>query len=234
MENLDYKNLSVVIVHNQKEMDSIPDDFRGRIRLQETTEQVYIKKKYALNVYVEDKASAVAYDNASVEARGNVQVVDRTCEHKIEVSANARIVYMPHGLQEFINFFGIKVQDGVGTFYKAVRKSVEDGQYHSNYDYSFIYEIGKEQEEPCINRDTSDSCGDGIHISTMQFALDFGKNWKNLAILECQSKLEDIVCPDDTEGKVRTSKVMVVREVPLEECGVYGKILAKKLKRNKI
>lgn len=32
----------------------------------------------------------------------------------------------------------------------------------------------------------------------------------------------------DTDGKLRTSKVKVLEEIPLEECGVYGKILAKK------
>ncbi len=238
MQNSDYKNLDEVIIHNQQEMDSIPEDFKGRIRLQETTEKVYIKKHYNLIVYVEAQASVVAWGNSSVVARenssvvagGNVQVVDRTYDHRIEVSANARIVYMPHGLQEFINFFGIKVEDGVGTFYKAVRKTPE-GLYRSDHDYSFFYEIGEEKEESNLDRDASEDCGRGIHISTLQFALNYGESWRNLAILECTSKLEDIVCPDNTEGKVRTSKVMVVREVPLEECGVYGKILAKKLKR---
>ena len=286
MQKLDYKNLNEVIVHNQEEMDSIPEDFQGRIRLQDTTGRVYINKCYYLNVYVEAKASAVAWENSSVEARGNssvearenssvvawenssvvawenssvvargnssveargnssvvawenssvvaggnVQVVDRSYDHKIKTSANARVVYMPHGLQEFINFFGIEVKNGVGTFYKAVRKD-EAGLYHSDKKWDFIYEVGKVKKESDINRDTSEDCGKGIHISTLQFALNYGEDWRNLAILECQSKLEDIVCPDDTQGKVRTSRVKVVREVPLEECGVYGKILAKRLKR---
>lgn len=170
-----------------------------------------------------------AFRTSSVVACGNVQVVDRTYDHKIKISANARIVYMLHGLQEFINYYGIKVENGVGTFYKAVHKSY-DGIYYSDKNNNFVYEIGKEKEEPNLDRDTSEDCGKGIHISTLQFALSYGADWSNVAILECQSKLEDIVCPDEIEGKVRTSKIMVVREVPLEECGIYGKILAKKLK----
>lgn len=37
--------------------------------------------------------------------------------------------------------------------------------------------------------------------------------------------------PTNTDGKVRTSKVKVLREVPLEECGVFGKIIAKRLNK---
>ena len=32
--------------------------------------------------------------------------------------------------------------------------------------------------------------------------------------------------PENSNGKVRTSKVKVLRKVPIEKCGVYGKILA--------
>lgn len=43
-----------------------------------------------------------------------------------------------------------------------------------------------------------------------------------------ENKIKDIVLPTNTNGKVRTSEVKVLREVPLEECGVFGKILAKR------
>ena len=49
-----------------------------------------------------------------------------------------------------------------------------------------------------------------------------------IGTIECEVKIDDIVMPTNTDGKVRTSKIKVIREVPLEECGVYGKILAKK------
>lgn len=305
MQDLNNKNLTkVIIVHNQKELDAIPEDYQGRIILQETIETVYISQKYDLDIYVGknafavvkgdarvvardnarvkadeslhivacnnsivvthgnsnvvayDNSSIVAWDNSSVEAwdnssivaygnsivqtygnsrvkaKGNTQILDRTYSHKIEISSNAHIVYMPQGLQEFIKFYEIEVKNGIGTFYKAVRKT-DEGIYYSSYDNNFTYEIGKEKEEPNINRDVSENCGEGIHICTLQFALHYGEGWEDLAILECQSKLEDIVCPENTNGKVRTSKVMVIREVPLEECGVYGKMIAKKLKRRK-
>ena len=76
--------------------------------------------------------------------------------------------------------------------------------------------------------DTTEDCGRGLHISHLDWALRFGRDWSNLAILEVETNIDDIVKPDNTDGKVRTSKLKVIREVPLEECGVYGKILARR------
>ena len=45
--------------------------------------------------------------------------------------------------------------------------------------------------------------------------------------------IDSIVVPANGTGKVRTDKVLVLREVPLEECGLLGKILAKKQKKAK-
>lgn len=58
--------------------------------------------------------------------------------------------------------------------------------------------------------------------------MDYGKNWRDLAILEVESDVSGIVVPLNGSGKVRTDKVLVIREVPLEECGLLGKIIAKK------
>lgn len=40
--------------------------------------------------------------------------------------------------------------------------------------------------------------------------------------------MSDVIVPLYGVGKVRAAKAKVIREVPLEECGIYGKILAKK------
>ena len=71
-------------------------------------------------------------------------------------------------------------------------------------------------------------CGHGIHISYKEWALDYGKNWNDLAILEVEADISSIIVPLNGSGKVRTDKVLVLREVPLEECGLLGKIMAKK------
>ena len=175
-------------------------------------------------------SSVVARGNSSVEARENVQVVDYLQGSKIKISGNARIVYMPKNINEFMDFYGIKHTKTKATFYKAVHKSI-DGVYYSEYDIDFRYEVGKIKKEEC-DPNVHKECSYGIHIAHLNWALNFGATLDNLAILEVETKISDIVLPEGSNGKVRTSKVKVIREVPLEECGLYGKILAKRRKAN--
>ena len=222
---LDYKNLSEVAVTNQEEMDAIPDDFKGRIYIKSEL-RIIVNKKYYWNVEAWGNSSVVARENSSVVAWGNSQIVDRLLTGKIQISGNARIVYMPKNIHEFMDFYGIKHTKTKATFYKAVRKS-EDGKLISDYDENFEYIVGKTKTEIC-NTNPDYECSFGIHISHLDWALKFGCDWRNLAIIECEVKITDIVMPKNTDGKVRTSKVKVIREVPLDECGVYGKILARR------
>ena len=177
-------------------------------------------------------SSVEAWGNSSVEASANAQVVNRQIKGTIQISGNARIVYMPKTIHEFMDFYGIKHTKTKAVFYKAVRKQT-DGILISDYNASFEYEVGKTKSEKC-DPDVKRECSYGIHISHLDWALRFGSGWDNLAIIECETKIDDIVVPEGTDGKVRTSKIKVLREVPLEECGVYGKILAKRLKSKEV
>ena len=175
-------------------------------------------------------SSVEAWGNSSVEADGNTQVNERSTKAKIKISGNARIVYNPKNTNDFINFYGIKHTKTRATLYKAVHKYA-DGTYHSDYDENFIYHLGQEISVHA-DTDVSITCGKGIHVSHLNWALNFGNGWDDLAILEVSTKIDDIICPENTDGKVRTIKIKVIREVPLEECGVYGKILAKRRMKN--
>ena len=99
--------------------------------------------------------------------------------------------------------------------YKAVHKS-ENGEYYSNYDKNFKYRIGEIKEEKC-SKSKDNSCSEGIHISHKLWAIDFGKGWSDLAILECEVNDKDIVVSKDCDGKVRASKIKVLRELPKSE-----------------
>jgi hypothetical protein len=99
--------------------------------------------------------------------------------------------------------------------YKAVHKS-ESGEYYSNYDPSFKYKIGEVKTENC-SKEKDNSCSQGIHISHKLWAIDFGRVWDDLAILECEVNEKDIVVSKDCDGKVRASKIKVIREVPKSE-----------------
>ena len=172
-------------------------------------------------------SSVTAFENNSIIAYENVQVVvKQTWKGNIQLLGNARKVCMPKNIEEFMDSYDIKHNNTTATFYKAVHK--QDDKYVSNYDTDFKYEIGKLITEPNCSTDIYNKCGSGIHISHLNWALDFGRNWKNLAILELEVKIKDIVMPINSDGKVRTSKAKVIREVPLLECGIYGKVLAKK------
>lgn len=218
-----YEKMTEITVKNQKELDMIPLDFKGRIYIEFGTwwDKAIVKNKY--------RYSVEAWENSSVVAQGNSQILDKQTTGKIKILGNSRKVYMPKTINEFMDFYGIRHTKTKAIFYKAVRKS--NGTYYSDYKSSFVYEIGKFKQEEC-DKNIKDNCSYGIHISHRDWALNFGCDWYNLAILEVETKISDIVMPQSTDGKVRTSKVKVLREVPLEECGTYGKILAKRRKAN--
>ena len=242
---MNYEELSEIAVQSQEELDMIPIDFKGYIYIKFGTafNPAIIKKRYCRSVVARgnssveargnssveawENSSVVARGNSSVVARGNAQVVDVLRSAKIKISGNARVVYYPKNIHDFMGFYGIKHTKTKAVFYKAVRKD-NDGIYYSDYDHSFIYNIGEVKTEPAIDTDINNECGAGIHIAYLSWALEFGSGWEDLAILEVETKISDIVYPLNTTGKVRTFAIKVLREIPLEDCGIYGKILAQR------
>ena len=189
------------------------------------------------SVEARENSSVVAWENSSVEARenssvdgqGNAQITDCLRDGRIKVQGNARIVYNPRNIEEYMAFYGIKHTKTKAIFFKAVHK--KNDFYVSDKDSSFEYHIGKSAKcEDDLNTDINEECGSGIHIAHLDWCLNYGRNWNDLAILECEAAIKDIIVPLYGNGKVRVDKVKVLREVPLEECGVYGKILAKRRK----
>ena len=182
------------------------------------------------SVVAYENSSVVARGNSSVEAKGNAQVVDlmKGRGGRVEITGNARVVYMPKTIEEYCSFYGIKHDKKTGRFFKAVHK--KDGVYFSNHDSDFVYMIGETVAADLLDTDPTDDCGNGIHIAYLSWVIDFGRSWDDLAILEVEADLRGIIMPNGCPGKVRCAEVTVVREVPLDECGVYGKILSKRRK----
>ena len=225
----DYSKLSEIAVKTQEELDRIPKDFTGTVYIKFGTASspAIVRNKFGYRVEAWGNSSVVARENSSVVAWGNSQIVDclTGVKGKIKISGNARIVYNPKNIHEYMDFYGLSHTKKYGTFYKAVHKT--NGKYVSEYDCRFKYDVGKTAKSKYLDTDVNDLCGEGIHIAYLQWVLDYGKNWDDLAILEVKAKLEDVIVPPNT-GKVRVDKVTVIREVPLEECGLYGKILARR------
>ena len=232
-----------IVVTSQEQLDKIPLDTDEQIIIKfgtpynravvrnrykyhvEARENSSVEARENSSVVARENSSVVAWENSSVDGSGNTQIVDRTRTHKIKTSANSRIVYMPKSIHEFMDFYGIKHTKKKATFYKAVHKV--DGKYVSDHDNDFEYVISKIKKNDDINTNVNDDCGSGIHISHLAWAVDYGRNWKDLAIIEVEAVIDDIVMPVDTNGKVRVQQVKVLREVPLSECGLLGKILDK-------
>ena len=78
--------------------------------------------------------------------------------------------------------YPVKVSGGFARLYKAVHKD-KDGKYRADYDKSFAYIISKKVTCEC-DQQTLQSCSFGIHVSHLQWAVNFGKSWDDLAILE--------------------------------------------------
>ena len=248
---MNYSELNEITVKTQEELDNVPKDFTGTVHIEFGTpfNRAIVRDQYAYFVEARENSSVEAWENSSVvawenssvvacenssvvargnssvEAWGNTQVVDclMGAKGRIKISGNARIVHNPKNVHEYMDFYGLPHTKKYGTFYKTVRKA--DGKYISDYDCNFEYEVGKTAKSEYLDTDVEEICGRGIHIAYLQWALNFGADWDDLAILEVKAKLDNVIMPLNA-GKVRVDEVKVIREVPLEECGLYGKILA--------
>ena len=178
------------------------------------------------SVVARENSSVVARENSSVEARGNSQICDNTRSHKITTSANSRIVYNPRNIDEYCEHHQIERTETTVKLYKAVHK--REGRYFSDNDRSFEYVIGGVAVANGLTTDPTENCGYGIHLAHKAWCIDYGREWEDLAIIECEAEASGIIVPVPCCGKVRTKQVKVLREVPLEECGLLGKVLAKK------
>ena len=107
----------------------------------------------------------------------------------------------------------------MATYYKAVRK--KNGKYISNYDAQTEYVVGEE-----ISVETDDNPDSvavkGLHVASLEFAKRFGDSWKDVAILEVKANIHDVIVPDALD-QVRVTRLKVVREVPFEELGEWGR-----------
>ena len=226
-----------IICTTQAELDAVAVDFDGRVVIKFGTPDnravVNRRFKYSVtamsnsSVTAVDNSSVSAYGNSSVTAYGNSQIVNVARNNNIKVSGNARIVYNPSTIDEYINFYGLDATDTTVKLYKAVH--FYDGTYHADYDSSFIYPIGDVvKPDNGFSESLLSSCGAGIHLAHKAWAISYGIYWPDLAILECECEKSDVLVPLYSDGKVRAHKAKVLREVPLEECGLLGKMIAKR------
>ena len=234
-----------IICTSQAELDAVAADFDGKVIIKFGTpyNRAMVNRRFKYPVEARGNSSVEAWENSSVVARensfvearenssvvawGNSSVVNAARNNNVEVSGNARIVYNPSNIDEYIDFYGLDASDTTVKLYKAVHFYY--GAYHADYDCKFIYTIGDiVTPDNGFSGSVLSSCGAGIHLAHMAWAISYGANWPDLAILECECEKSDVLVPLYGDGKVRARKAKVLREVPLEEYGLYGKIIAKR------
>lgn len=201
-----------IICTTQAELDAVAADFDDRVIIKFGTSynRAVVNRRFKYSVEAHDNSSVVARGNSSVEAWGNSQVVDDSRHYNIKVSGNARIVYNPSNVEEYIDFYGLDATDTTVKLYKAVHYC--DGAYHANYDCEFIYTIGETvTPDNGFSDSVLSSCGAGIHLAHKAWAVNYGANWDDLAILECECEKADVLVPLYSDGNVRARKAKVLR-----------------------
>ena len=245
------------IVTSQAELDAIPVDYNGRIIIKfgAPYNRAVVNKRYAYSVVARDNSSVeargnssvvawenssvvarnnssvAARDNSSVVARENSQIVDAVRRGNVKVSGNARVVYNPDNITAWAEGNDIPIIDGKIKLYKAVHK--HNTVYVSDWDRDFFYEIGEMAVANGFTVEPEEDCGQGIHMATASWACAYAQSWDDIALLELEADAAEIVVPLYETGKVRAPKAKVLREVPLEEAGLLGKMIAKRLNRCK-
>lgn len=136
----------------------------------------------------------------------------------LETSNNTTIVKLERqtdSWEKYKSMYPVKISGDKAIMYKSVRK-LADGKYVSNHDSKFEYRMGESVTEKC-DTNTKEDCSYGIHISHKMWAISFGRDWDNMALLEVEVDVNTIVIPDNCDGKVRTTEIKVIREIPKDE-----------------
>ena len=160
------------------------------------------------------------FGNASIQTFGQniISYGKSQTNLKINASPNTTIVILDElntTFDSYEKFYPVEIKDGYAILYKSVHKTT-DGRYVSDKDRNFEYKIGETKEHLC-DPSTNESCGYGLHVSHKMWALKFGRSWSDMALLEVRVPIDKIVVAKDCDGKVRTSQLEVLREVPEEE-----------------
>ena len=91
--------------------------------------------------------------------------------------------------------------------YKKVNKNLT-----SSYDNKLKYVIGKEVKLALCNGDIMQDCGNGLHVSSLEFAKDFKVN-HGIIIQVKVSPLDIVAIPINGEGKIRVNRLKVIKVI---------------------
>jgi hypothetical protein len=117
-------------------------------------------------------------------------------------------------LDFYLKNYKTEVTDTTVRMFKAVHKIADE--YISDYNTNFKYVIGETIKHE-VDTNIEESCSVGLHASTLDFAVNFGLGWGDMAIIGVEIPKDKIVISKYCDGKIRTSELTVIRELDKKE-----------------
>ena len=158
-------------------------------------------------VYAINYSSIVNYSGIRIETDGTCGINNYYPEAEIETPELSCAKYKP---------------DGKKKFYKAVIN--DNGKLTSIWDNEYTYEIGKVCQPDVLDINRIELCGHGIHVAPLDWCIAQYCS-ENFVYLEMEIPDDaDVVVPYSTQGKIRVSKAIPVRQLTekeLEDNEVY-------------
>ena len=198
----------------------------------EARDSSHVVARDSSHVVARDSSYVEAWDSSRHDIYGKAMITAFSCEEIVchgynmislrkENEENVNIVLNKTSIlkiiptfkatwADFLKRFPIKVKGTKAILYKAVHKIGE--KYFSDYDKSFKYEIGKIYKHNNAPK-SGGACAEGLHVAEKSWAKSFGFGWEDYALLECEVPIKSIIVSGDSDGKVRTSQLKVLREV---------------------
>jgi hypothetical protein len=184
-------------------------------------ESAHVEAWVSAHVVARESAHVEARESAHVEAWGSAHVVASryvtiTKHGATAITEGGVLVVVPPitTAEDWCDYYGAKVTDGIATLYKVVR-----ADYRSQH--GFLYQPGTSPEAPDWDGGVAE-CGGGLHFCAHPIAaLDFdGEATKFLA---CPVALADIVVhhPAGYPHKIKARRICG----PIVEVDRYGKPL---------
>jgi hypothetical protein len=211
--------------------NSVVQDMWGNSVVQDMRENSVVQDMWGNSVVQDMRENSVVqdlYGEAMVSAYGNNKItahgynIIRTVQSNkknltLVMTKDCHLIVVPDFKPDFKDFtkrFPVEVKGKNAILYKAVHKI--NGGYFSDNDRSFEYKSGEVKEHK-NSPSKENSCTVGLHVAEKHWAISYGASWDDMALLECEVPIKNIVVAKDCDGKCRTSKLKVLREVPKEE-----------------
>ena len=147
----------------------------------------------------------------TAQISGNAQVYGNA-----RVSGNARVkrhlfIGKWDALKEYFTLSELEMDDKFYYAYKTVGLDYENSivtQYGK-----IKYEVGKSYKEEKVDTNTKNNCGAGLNVGTLMWCLT--NNQGRILLVQISKKDNQIIVPDESDGKFRVSKLKVIREIKL-------------------